>query len=217
MSPSRDVAPDLEHHGLPPPARSPLGTTPGRQSHRRPGHNPAGPRCLGSSESQVGLSEQATDHLKQALAIAVEQQDIAGQAHILNALDMAITRTADSARGLDYAQQSLRLFRMLEQPVWVARKLNSGLLGRPNEALAACIEALAITREHGDGETEAATLDSLGTIAAATGDHRTALRRFQEALAVSADLGADYRFEDILDPLGAAYLGLGEPERAREQ
>jgi tetratricopeptide (TPR) repeat protein len=111
---------------------------------------------------------------------------------------------------------------MLEQPVWVARKLNSvgwhaSLLGRPEEALAACTEALAITREHGDRENEAATLDSLGTIAAATGDHRTALARFQEALAVSADLGANYRIEDILDHLGAAYLGLGEPERAREQ
>ncbi|HEX4222136.1 MAG TPA: BTAD domain-containing putative transcriptional regulator, partial [Pseudonocardiaceae bacterium] len=179
-------------------------------------------RCLGSSESYVGLDEEAIDHLNQALAIAVGEQDITGQAHILNALDMAMARTADPTRGLGYARESLRLFRILEQPVWVARKLNSvglhaALLGRPEQALAACTEALAITREHGDHENEAATLDSLGSIAAATGDYRTALAHYQDALAVSADIGADYQIEQVLDHLGSTYLGLGEPERAREQ
>ncbi|HEY4454046.1 MAG TPA: BTAD domain-containing putative transcriptional regulator, partial [Pseudonocardiaceae bacterium] len=177
-------------------------------------------RCLGACESQVGRHEDGIDHLNQALRI-VDQGDIEGRAHILHSLDMAVARTTDRARGLDYAEQSLRLFRMLEQPVWVARKLNSvgwhaGLLGRYEQALAACTEALAITRAHGDRENEAATLDSLGTIAAATGQFRTALTRYSESLAIMEDLGASYRIEDILDHLAAAYLGLGQPERARE-
>lgn len=168
------------------------------------------------------MDEEGIEHLNQALAIAFDEQDITGQAHILNALDMAIARTADPVRGLDYAQESLQPFRILEQPVWVARKLNSvgwhaTLLGLPEQALAACTEALAITREHGDRENEAATLDSLGAVAAATGDHRRALAHHQEVLAVSADIGADHQIEQVLDHLGTTYLGLGEPERAREQ
>ena len=178
-------------------------------------------RCLGACESQVGRHEDAFEHLNQALRIAVDQQDIVGRAHALHSLDMAVARTADSVLGLDYAEQSLHLFRMLERPVWVARKLNSvgwhaSLLGRHEQALAACTEALAITRAHGDRENEAATLDSLGTIATATGQFHTALTHYSEALAIMQDLGASYRIEDIFDHLAAAYLGLGQPERARE-
>jgi tetratricopeptide (TPR) repeat protein len=49
------------------------------------------------------------------------------------------------------------------------------------------------------------------------GDHHSAVRRYQESLAVTEDLGASYRVADILDHLGSAYLGLGQPESAREQ
>ena len=179
-------------------------------------------RSLGACESQLGRHEDAFEHLNQALRIAVDQRDLAGQAHILHTLDLAVARTENYELGLDYAEQSLRLFRMLEQPVWVARKLNSVgwhavLLGRYDQALAACTEALAITRSHGDRENEAATLDSLGVIAAGTGQFHTALARYSEALAIMEDLGASDRIEDILDHLAATYVGLGEPERAREQ
>ncbi|HJP79489.1 MAG TPA: BTAD domain-containing putative transcriptional regulator [Pseudonocardiaceae bacterium] len=179
-------------------------------------------RCLGACESQLGDNEAAVDHVKQALRIATEQRDIAGQAHALHILDMAVARTADSERGLGYAEESLRLFRMLEQPVWVARKLNSVgwhacLLGLHERALRACTEALALTRAHGDRENEAATLDSLGMIAATTGEYQGALSCYQDALAVMRDLGASYRIADILDHLAEAYLGLGQTETAREQ
>jgi tetratricopeptide (TPR) repeat protein len=162
------------------------------------------------------------DHLNQALRIATEQGDVAGQAHALHTLDMAVARIADSVQGLGYAEESLRLFRMLEQPVWVARKLNSvgwhaTLLGKHDRARRACTEALAITRSHGDRENEAATLDSLGMIAASTGDYQAALSCYQDALAVTRDLGASYRIADILDHVAAAYLGLGQPETARQQ
>jgi DNA-binding SARP family transcriptional activator/tetratricopeptide (TPR) repeat protein len=180
-------------------------------------------RCIGSAESHVGRVAQAVDHLNQALRIAIESDDLVGQAYCTHTLEMAIARTTDDRPvGPDYAEESLRLFRILERPVWVARKLNAVgynavLRGRHEQALAACTEALDIARKHHDRENEAATLDSLGAIAAGMGDHHIAVRRYQESLAVTEDLGASYRVADILDHLGSAYLGLGQPESAREQ
>ena len=83
-------------------------------------------RCVGSAESHVGRVEQAVDHLNQALRIAIESDDLVGRAYCMHTLQMAVARTADdSPLGLEYAEESLRLFRMLERPVWVARKLNA--------------------------------------------------------------------------------------------
>jgi tetratricopeptide (TPR) repeat protein len=72
-------------------------------------------------------------------------------------------------------------------------------------------EALALARELGDRDAEAASLDSLGTLYRSTGDHRNEALHYEQALELVPE-PQDRAI--LLGKLGRAYLSLAEFDRA---
>ncbi|MGW4115260.1 ATP-binding protein [Actinosynnema sp. NPDC004786] len=177
-------------------------------------------RHLGRACSLLGLHEQATTHLEQALDLAVRHHDPTEQAHTHQVLAIAWERRGDDRQALEHAHHALDLIRALDQPVWEANALNqvgwyAARLGRFDTAREHCQAALTLHRHHHDPGGEAATLDSLGYIAHHTGDHHQALNHYHQALTLNRDLGHAYTVADNLDGVGHSHAALGRHEQAR--
>ncbi|RSM68958.1 hypothetical protein DL991_41020 [Amycolatopsis sp. WAC 01375] len=177
-------------------------------------------RRLGRACSRLGLHEQATTRLEQALDMALRNHDPTEQALTHRALAFVWGRQGDDRQALEHARCALDLFRALDQPVREATALNavgwlSARLGQFDTAREHCQAALALHRHHHDPDGEAATLDSLGYIAHHTGDHHQALDHYHHALTLRRDLGDAYRVADTLDDVGHPHAALGRHEQAR--
>ncbi|WP_461124389.1 ATP-binding protein [Saccharothrix stipae] len=178
-------------------------------------------RHLGNAYSRLGLHEQATDHLDQALSLAACHHDRIEQAHTHRVLGIAWELRRDHRRALDHARASLDLYRTLDQPVREAEALNSvgwltACLGEFDTALVHCRRALTLHRHHHNLDGQAATLDSLAFIAHLIGDHRQALDHYHEALTLNRALGDIYRVANSLERVGHPHAALGQDEQARK-
>lgn len=178
-------------------------------------------RLLGRVCSRLGLHEEATGHLHQALALAVRHQDLVEQAHTHRAVARALGRRGDDRRALDHVRQALDLYRTLGLPVWEAEACNgvgwcAARLGDFDTARDHCHAALTLCRHHHDPAGEAVALDSLGFIAHHTGDHRQAVDHYHRALTQFRALGYAYEVADTLDNLGRPHAALGQHDQARQ-
>lgn len=70
-------------------------------------------RLLANACTRLGLHEEATEHLDQALDLAVLHRDLAEQAHTQQALAFAWGRRGDDRRALDHARHALVLVLVL--------------------------------------------------------------------------------------------------------
>jgi DNA-binding SARP family transcriptional activator/Tfp pilus assembly protein PilF len=177
-------------------------------------------RSLGNACARLGLHEEATGHLDQALALAVRHHDPTEQAHTHQALAYAWGHRGDDRQALDHARHALDLYRTLDQPVLEADMLNqvgwyAGCLGDFDTARDHCHAALTLHRHHHNPAGEAATLDSLGLIAHRTGDHRQALDHYHQALTLYRTIGHVYEVAQTLDNLGHPHAALGQHDQAR--
>ena len=77
-------------------------------------------------------------------------------------------------------------------------------------------QALAIRREIGYRQGEAADLGNLGNAYADLGQVETAIDYYQQALAIDREIGYRQGEAADLNNLGMAYRDLGEIERARD-
>ncbi|WP_191298882.1 AfsR/SARP family transcriptional regulator [Lentzea cavernae] len=178
-------------------------------------------RYVGSACSRCGLLEEATDHLDQALALALRHNDSTEQAHTHLALTTVWERRRDDRRAYDHARQALALYRTLSQPAWEADGLNSvgwfaARLGDFDTAREHCEAALELHRRHRHPIGEADTLDSLGFIAHSTGDHGQAVGHYRRALTLFRAHGDSYQVANTADNLGHAHAALGQREQAGE-
>ncbi|MGW6442852.1 AfsR/SARP family transcriptional regulator [Lentzea sp. NPDC055074] len=177
-------------------------------------------RYLGDACTQLGLHEEAIEHLEQAVALAVHHHDPTEQAHTHQMLARAWGEREDDRRALDHARHALDLYLTLGQPVREAEAHNivgwfAARLGDFGSALDHCSAALTLFRRHDDPEGEAATLDSLGFIVHRTGDHRQSIEHYRQALASYRALGHTYLVGTTLDHLGHPHAALGQDEQAR--
>ncbi|WP_323055937.1 tetratricopeptide repeat protein [Lentzea sp. NEAU-D7] len=177
-------------------------------------------RLLGTVCAMLGLHDEATGHLDQALALAVRHHDLTEQAHTQETLARAWELRGDDRRALDHARDALDLRRALGQPVWEANTLNTvgwyaARVGDFDTARDHCQAALALNRQHHDSRGEAGTLDSLGLIAHRTGDHRQAVDHYQQAVTLYRTLGNTYSVADSLDSAGRPHAALGQHDQAR--
>jgi tetratricopeptide (TPR) repeat protein len=176
-------------------------------------------RLLGQAYARAGVPTKALEHLHRALDLARETGDTHGEARANYDL-ILVWRQSDDKRALSLARQALRLFRMLDNPVWVAEALNimgwhQARLGRYTEARTSCQLALTLFRENDNRQGQAVTLDSLGYIAYHCGQYNRALRCFRESLDLCRDLGATYYEADTLEHLGQAHAALRQYAEAR--
>ncbi len=178
-------------------------------------------RRLGGAYVQLGRYEQAVGHLRQALALAEHQPELAQLAHTHYALALAWGWWKDDRQPLEHARCALDLFRALDNPVWEGDALNlmgwlAFRLGEYDTARAHCQEALVLCRDHDYPVGEAATLDSLGLIDHHTGQHQQAIHHYRQALALFRELDTTAEVADTLDKLGHPHAALGQHDQARE-
>ncbi|MFC6094705.1 tetratricopeptide repeat protein [Saccharothrix lopnurensis] len=176
-------------------------------------------RHLGNACSRLGLHDEATGHLEQALALALRHQDLAQQAHTHQALAYVWERRGNDNQALNHAQQALGLHRTLNQPVQEASALNAvgwhaALVGDFDTARDHCHAALALHRQHHNTEGEAETLNSLGFIAHRTDHHRQAVDQYHQALTLYRTLGNTYQAADTVDHMGHSYTALAQNDQA---
>lgn len=158
---------------------------------------------------------------RQALDIARDAGDRAGEADALIGLAYAAMFTGNPVRSADLTEQSLAVARELGDP----QLLGQGLLlkgwltsnaGRHEEARRASEEGLELARSIGDSGQTSEMLFSLGNLAMMQGDHDRAASRFGEALTLTRRRGDEIRLARDLSGLAAARLNLEEVPRARE-
>ncbi|CAL9503382.1 Regulatory protein AfsR [Actinosynnema sp. ALI-1.44] len=177
-------------------------------------------RLLGRAYARLDRHDDATDHLREALTLAVRFEDVTEQAHAHHMLAWSRARQGDDRRALRHARRALHLYRTLDQRAWEANALNqvgwlAARLGDYDTAREACRAALAFNRRHGNTDGEAATLDSLGYIDLRTGSPDRAVELYQQALRLFDTLGDTAASANTLDNLGHAHAAAGRPDRAR--
>ncbi|PWK87375.1 putative ATPase [Lentzea atacamensis] len=177
-------------------------------------------RFLGSACSRLGLHEEATGHLDQALALAVHREDVLEQAHTHRVLAFTWEQRGDDRRALDHAQHALDLYRSAGQRVREAETLNvvgflAARVGDLTTAWDHCQAALTLNRQLHNPDGEAGTLDSLGFIAHRSGDHHQALDLYQQALTLYRGHRQGNEVPDILDHIGHPHAALGQHDHAR--
>ena len=88
-------------------------------------------------------------------------------------------------------------------------------MGNFREALSYCERGLAICREVGERNWEAAALDSLGLIHDGLGDRDRAVECYEQAAAIYRDLGDRFNEADTLMSLGDVLARAAETAVAR--
>ncbi|MBB5959803.1 DNA-binding SARP family transcriptional activator [Saccharothrix tamanrassetensis] len=177
-------------------------------------------RWLGDAFTRAQRHDEAHDHLRQALTLAEQSQDVRGQAHTHHAFAWAWELRGDHRNALVHATRALRLYQVLGDQVGEARAFNQAgwhhaRLGDYADARAFCERALVLNRRQQDIDGEAATGDSLGYIAHQTGRHADALRHYLHTLTLFRRVGNTYQTADTLERLGQTHLALGRPAEAR--
>lgn len=128
----------------------------------------------------------------------------------------------DYAKFLDSSEQSLAIFRELEEKYWISLALNNTSfalfkLGRQSEALQRGQEGLEISRAMNDPRGLRRILTTLGEIHLDLGEAQKALEYFTDALAQVQIAEEPDLANDALMLVGQAYIRLGQPDLARQQ
>ncbi|MEU4745275.1 tetratricopeptide repeat protein, partial [Actinosynnema sp. NPDC023658] len=179
-----------------------------------------GHQQLAHAQAQRGRYQDALEHLRTALALAVRDNALPHQAGIHRVLAQTWQQQGDDRQSLEHARCALEIYRDLDLPVREADMLAAvgwftARLGDYDTARGHLRAALALNRRHHHPTTEANTLDSLGWIAHRSGHHTEAIRHYREALALFRVLGDTAHTADTLDNLGHPHLALGRHARAR--
>lgn len=149
------------------------------------------------------------DHA-QAIAAAQQALDLDGltphqKAHAQYTLGMCLAWNGQHARALEVYERVHTDFDDLEESLQAAvtnaLAWSLSALGRAQEALMHAQRAVELAREHGDGRTLAAALDTLGHAQAAADEPQRARAAFQEALELYRSIGYQVRIDQVLDAL----------------
>ncbi|MGH3156420.1 MAG: tetratricopeptide repeat protein, partial [Streptosporangiaceae bacterium] len=173
---------------------------------------------LGWDERLRGHYAEAAGHLQQALALFRRTGDTAGEARTLAYLGDTKRRQGRYGEAGDHLRRALAMHRDAGDHVAVPLTF-LGLLdlrqGRYTEATDHLSQALALHRENADKAAEAETLNGLGDVFLATGQHRQACTQYTAALDLAGQIGRKYEQARAHDGLGRAHHDLGDPVQAR--
>ncbi|MFJ2264730.1 BTAD domain-containing putative transcriptional regulator [Streptomyces sp. NPDC087844] len=171
-------------------------------------------RNLARAHAQSEHVTEARHHLRQALVIFEELDDLIGQARCHGNFALILARQGDYAAALPHVHRAVEQFELAGDPTGQASALNNlgwtyGQLGEHRKALGYCRRALELLREVGDRVAQAATWDSLGYIHHQLGDHRQALGCYQRALHLDRQLGDTFNEAETMEHLAETCLATG--------
>jgi DNA-binding SARP family transcriptional activator len=170
-------------------------------------------RQLGRAYCQLADHGRAGSHLRRALRLHVQLDDVAGQASTHFVISWMCELQGRYLTALRHSELAAELYRRAEHQIGYARALNAlgwtqALLGRYRQAAATCQEALALQQELGD-PGQAATWDSLGYIHQRLDEFEHALTDYRQALDLYRGAGDRYNEADVLRHLASAERALG--------
>jgi tetratricopeptide (TPR) repeat protein len=179
-----------------------------------PWTNAASKTSLGTNYRLLGQFTRAIELYEQALAIARETGDRAGEATDLGNLASSYADLGQIARAIELNEQALAIDRETGDRAGEATDLGNlassyADLGQIARAIELYEQALAIDRETGDRAGEAVALGNLGLRYAELGQIARAIELYEQALAIARQIG--YRLAEAADlaSLGEAYRDLG--------
>ncbi|MFI6299339.1 BTAD domain-containing putative transcriptional regulator [Nonomuraea sp. NPDC050790] len=178
-------------------------------------------RHLGSSYTDLGHHDEAHLHLRQALELAADAGDTAGQAwtHYYRDLLYGLQGGHDH-EALAAAQDALRLFTQIQHEYGQAIALTDvgwyqGRLGDHGQALESCEQALTMHQRLGNLAYQAHTWSCLGEIHQDRGDRAKALDCRQRALDLFVRLRDRYGEASTLADIGDLHQAGGDLAAAR--
>ena len=195
------------------------------EAAQRCGHPDAGVyalRGLAAASVRQGRLDEGYDHLQRGLEQFTELKNLDGQGRVHLNLACLVHFMGDDEAAINHAHRALELFELLdEKRAGLAASLNTvgwfeAQRGNTEAGLTYCERALAIAQEIDNQKTAAATWDSLGYVRQLLGQHETAVRCYEQAAAIYADLGAVWYRAEVLTNLGEAHEANGERQVARD-
>ena len=162
----------------------------------------------------------AQPQLEESAALYREAGDRRGLAHTLSFLSVLLTHRGESSSARRYADESVRLFREIEEDRWgLAIALNNrGIVAEAQAEYAQAIpffeESADILRRLEDRWALSLPLRHLGTVALRQGDHIRAERLYKESLEQCRQLGEKWLISLCLEELAGVACLQGQHTRA---
>jgi len=170
--------------------------------------------------ARSGQFSEAGPHFRDALRRFGMLGDQVSQARIHSSLTWLAERAERPADALRHSLLALELYRAGNHAAMLPTALNDvgychALLGRYQQAIACCEEALAANQALGERSGESDTWDSLGYIHHQLGDYQQAVRCYERSLSLCRELTDRYNEAGTLDHIGDAHCGMGDLDAAR--
>ncbi len=183
------------------------------------GHVHAWLNELGALRQMLGDRDAASVHHENALRIARESHDRAGEATALNNIGAVHQALGEFDPALDFFQQALPIRREVGDRAGEATTLNNiGLVhqdrGDLDDALNFYQQALGILREVGDRAHEAGALNNIGAVHQDRGDLDDALNFYQQTLGILREVGDRAHEAGALNNIGAVHRDRGDLDAA---
>lgn len=174
---------------------------------------------LSMADLHQGRYRQATERMRQALALWQRAGDATGQARVLANLGIVGLQQGRYRQAAASLRRALVLYRESGDGFGEGRALNNlGLIqlrqGRYLRAAECFGQALALHRQVGDTANETACLANVGVVHLREGDYEQAAGRLGEALELSRRIGMPLNEAYSLTNLGLVDLRLGRHQRA---
>ncbi len=176
---------------------------------------------LATAYERKGEFENSKMYFETSNVIAnqLDRRDI--QAANFAGLSIVSRQTGRFAEGLDYAQRSVRLYRLLENRYGLADSLNKlGLIQiKLKDYLAASEafqESLQLLRDLNQAYGISITLHNLGLVADDLKEYENAIQYYEDSLVIKQQIGDQYNMAATLNNLGLIYRERGDLDKARE-
>ncbi|BCJ76523.1 SARP family transcriptional regulator [Catellatospora sp. IY07-71] len=178
-------------------------------------------RMLARALMRLGDHDAAEHHIRRALDLYGQLDDLASIALVLRQYTEQCTRRGRLDEALAHSADALRVSRLIGNDYAEARALNTkgylhALNGDYARAVADCTEALTRQRRMGDRVGQAATLDSLGFAYHRLGDPAQAVTCFEQSIERFRESANRYHEAETLTRLGDAQEALSDLPAAVE-
>jgi DNA-binding SARP family transcriptional activator/tetratricopeptide (TPR) repeat protein len=176
---------------------------------------------LGHVSTRMGQYLQASQHLRQSMALFSTVGDRSGSARALANLGFTQWRQGRYTEAASHYQQALAQFREIGEPTSEAHGLNGlGLIewqqGRYPQAAGHFHQALTLFRAFGDRSNEAHALGNLGMVNGRLGHCPRAAGQLRKALALLREIGDRSGAASVLTDLGSVACRQGHCQEAAQ-
>ncbi len=173
---------------------------------------------MGAIYERLGEYPAAVEQFIHTVHLCEHTGDTLMRANALNGLGVVYNNLGESDRALAALREALALYEEHHSPQDQAKALNNMILAYSHQqnyeqAMACGARSLTLTHAVGARVIEAHVYNNLGAVYLALGDHATALAHFEQARAISSEIGYFYTQIYALRRIGEAYR-LEQPERA---